>query len=53
MKLAITNWLKEPQTYCQSILDKFNFLIDGRAKHEIEVFIKKKPKFEEICQVGV
>ena len=40
MKLAIVDWLKEPQTYCQSILDKFDFLIDGRAKHEIEVFIK-------------
>ena len=50
MKLAIVDWLKEPQTYCQSILDKFDFLIDGRAKHEIEVFIKKKPKFEEICK---
>ena len=49
MKVAIEEWLKEPQTYCQSILDKFDFLIDGRAKKEIEVFIKKKPKFEEIC----
>ena len=50
MKLAITEWLQEPQAYCQNILDKFDFLIDGRAKHEIEVFIKKKPKFEEICK---
>lgn len=50
MKKAIVDWLKEPQAYCQSILDRFDFLIDGRAKHEIEVFIKKKPKFEEICK---
>ena len=50
MKIAIEDWLKEPQAYCQSILDKFDFLIDGRAKREIEVFIKKKPKFEEICK---
>ena len=50
MKVAIVDWLKEPQTYCQSILDKFDFLIDGRAKQEIEIFIKKKPKFEEICK---
>ena len=34
----------------QGILDKFDFLIDGRAKKQIEVFIKKKPKFEEICK---
>ena len=50
MKIAIEDWLKEPQAYCQSILDKFDFLIDGRAKKEIEIFIKKKPKFEEICK---
>ena len=36
--------------YPQGILDKFDFLIDGRAKKQIEVFIKKKPKFEEICK---
>ena len=72
--MAIEDWLKEPQTYCQvyiapsflapqgihfmqmtlvypqGILDKFDFLIDGRAKKQIEVFIKKKPKFEEICK---
>ena len=50
MKVAIEDWLKEPQSYCQGILDKFDFLIDGRAKKQIEVFIKKKPKFEEICK---
>lgn len=72
MKVAIEDWLKEPQAYCQvswncsglrlplvsfppwrpaqGILDKFDFLIDGRAKKQIEVFIKKKPKFEEICK---
>ena len=95
--MAIEDWLKEPQAYCQvcrhiccffshsryvcllfflknkgyfcrqrhidhttngalhyihtqGILDKFDFLIDGRAKKQIEVFIKKKPKFEEICK---
>ena len=37
-------------TYPQGILDKFDFMIDGRAKKQIEVFIKKKPKFEEICK---
>ena len=36
--------------HTQGILDKFDFLIDGRAKKQIEVFIKKKPKFEEICK---
>lgn len=47
---AVERWLKEPQTYCQQILDRFDFLIDGRAKKKIETFISKKPKFEEICQ---
>ena len=49
MKVAIAEWLAEPQAYCQSIIDRFDFLIDGRAKKEIETFIKKKPKFEQIC----
>ena len=43
-------WLAVLHIYSQGILDKFDFLIDGRAKKQIEVFIKKKPKFEEICK---
>ena len=30
-------------------VNKFNFLIDGRAKKKIRQFIEKQPKFEDIC----
>merc|ERR1711997_549160 len=31
------------------VVNKFNFLIDGRAKKKIRQFIEKQPKFEDIC----
>jgi hypothetical protein len=44
MKRAVASWLDEPSTYSATILNSFHFLIDGKAKKDIETFIKKKPK---------
>ena len=44
MKVAVAGWLEEPSTYSTTILNRFHFLIDGKAKKDIETFIKKKPK---------
>jgi hypothetical protein len=44
MKEAVAGWLQEPSAYSATILNTFHFLIDGKAKKDIETFIKKKPK---------
>ncbi len=46
----IQRWLKEPIEFADSIIAKFNFLIDGTAKKDILQFIDKSPRFEEICK---
>jgi hypothetical protein len=50
----LAGWLEEPSTYSATILNKFSFLIDGKAKKDIETFIKKKPKerHREIVLLG-
>ena len=42
-------WLVEPQEFCNDIVKRFDFLIDGTARKAIEKFISTDPKFEDIC----
>ncbi|XP_071745635.1 dynein axonemal heavy chain 12-like [Lepeophtheirus salmonis] len=50
LKNAINNWMKEPETHHRLLSDRFEFLINGTSKAKIHDFIRKSPKFEEICQ---
>ena len=53
IKTALEGWLEEPQGYSAQVYKKFDFLIDGRSRKEIETFIKKKPKvciFSTLCK---
>ncbi|CAB4066117.1 DNAH [Lepeophtheirus salmonis] len=50
LKNAINNWMKEPETHHRLLSDRFEFLINGTSKAKIHDFIRKAPKFEEICQ---
>lgn len=49
LKESINVWLLEPQDFCDEIIRKFDFLIDGTAKSAIDKFISTDPKFEDIC----
>ena len=49
LKVSINKWLLEPQEFCNGIIKRFDFLIDGTAKQAIDKFIGTDPKFEDIC----
>ena len=49
LKVSINKWLVEPQDFCNDIIKRFDFLIDGSAKKAIQKFINTDPKFEDIC----
>ena len=49
LKVSVNKWLLEPQEFCDGIVKRFDFLIDGTAKEAIDKFISTDPKFEDIC----
>lgn len=49
LKVSINKWLVEPQEFCNDIIKRFDFLIDGTASKAIRKFISTDPKFEDIC----
>ena len=49
LKVSVNKWLLEPQEFCDGIVKRFDFLIDGTAKQAIDKFISTDPKFEDIC----
>ena len=49
LKASLKKWLVEPQEFCNDIVKRFDFLIDGTARKAIEKFISTDPKFEDIC----
>ena len=49
LRVSVNNWLEEPQDFCNAIVKRFDFLIDGTAKRAIDKFISTDPKFEDIC----
>jgi len=53
IKEAVAGWLEEPSTYSTTILNTFHFLIDGKAKKDIESFIRKKPKEKNQDKFGI
>ena len=50
LRQLVTNWLEEPMIFTNGLVQKFNFLIDGKAKSNILEFISRNPRFEDICQ---
>ncbi|XP_064633435.1 dynein axonemal heavy chain 12-like isoform X2 [Lineus longissimus] len=50
LKEACQRNFEEPQLHLQSFMDRYDYIVNGKAKSEIEAFMEAEHTFDEYCE---